>query len=124
MAGEYYTKEHEWVRLEGETAICGISEFAQKALGDVVFVELPKVGAQVKAGEQVAVVESVKAASEIYAPVSGKVVDVNQALVDDPSLVNSAPLAAGWFFKLAAGNGEQVSQLMDEAAYQRFANGG
>ncbi|MBP7253305.1 MAG: glycine cleavage system protein GcvH [Alphaproteobacteria bacterium] len=123
MAGEFYTKEHEWVRLEGDTAICGISEFAQKALGDVVYVELPKVGAEVKAGQQVAVVESVKAASEIYAPVSGKVIEVNQALVNDPSLVNSAPLAAGWFFKLTAKGGDQVSQLMDEATYNRFANG-
>lgn len=124
MAGEYYTKEHEWVRQEGEAAVCGISDFAQKALGDVVFVELPKVGAEVKAGEQVAVVESVKAASEIYAPVSGKVIAVNDALVADPSLVNTAPLQAGWFFKLATRSGDEMGQLMDEAAYNRFANGG
>lgn len=124
MAGERYTKEHEWVRVEGEAAVCGISDFAQKALGDVVFVELPKVGAEVKAGEQVAVVESVKAASEIYAPVSGKVTAINEALVADPSLVNTAPLQAGWFFKLAARSQDELFQLMDEAAYQRFANGG
>lgn len=123
MAGEYYTKEHEWVRVEGETAVCGISDFAQKALGDVVFVELPKVGAEVKAGEQVAVVESVKAASEIYAPVSGKVTAINEALVADPSLVNTAPLQAGWFFKLTSRSQDELSQLMDEAAYQRFASG-
>lgn len=123
MAGEYYTKEHEWVRVEGETAVCGISDFAQKALGDVVFVELPKVGAEVKAGEQVAVVESVKAASEIYAPVSGKVTAINEALVADPSLVNTAPLQAGWFFKLTVRSQDELSQLMDEAAYQRFASG-
>ncbi len=123
MAGEHYTKEHEWVRLEGATAVCGISEFAQKALGDVVFVELPQVGKTVQAGEQVAVVESVKAASEVYAPIGGKIVAVNNALSSDPSLVNSAPLGDGWFFKLEAAAGDQVAQLMDEAAYTRFANG-
>lgn len=123
MAGERYTKEHEWVRLEGTEAVCGISDFAQKALGDVVFVELPSVGKVVKAGEQVAVVESVKAASEVYAPIDGTITAVNNALVTDPSLVNSAPLGNGWFFKLQPARHEQAQQLMDQPAYAAFAQG-
>lgn len=120
MANERYTKDHEWVRLEDGVAVCGISVFAQKALGDVVFVELPQTGRSVKAGDQLAVVESVKAASEIYAPVDGTVTAVNDALTGDPSLVNSAPLTDGWFFKIQAADAGQIEQLMDEAAYKNY----
>jgi glycine cleavage system H protein len=123
MSGEFYSKDHEWVRLDGADAVCGISVFAQKALGDVVFVELPSVGQAVKAGDQVAVVESVKAASEVYAPIDGTVTAVNTALTNDPSLVNTAPLEAGWFFKLKPMGGQQLTHLMDEAAYTRFTDG-
>ncbi len=123
MAGERYTKEHEWVRLDGAEAVCGISEFAQKALGDIVFVELPPVGKTVKAGEQVAVVESVKAASEVYAPIDGTVTAVNNGLVTDPSLVNTAPLGEGWFFRLKPAHQDQAQQLMDQPAYAAFAQG-
>ncbi|MEJ0062934.1 MAG: glycine cleavage system protein GcvH [Alphaproteobacteria bacterium] len=117
MSQEYYTKEHEWVRIEGDVAVCGISEFAQNSLGDVVFVELPAIGSKAKQGEQLAVVESVKAASEVYAPIDGEVVAVNDALAADPSLVNAAPLSAGWFFKLKPADAAQAQGLMDEKAY-------
>lgn len=121
MATEYYTKDHEWVRIEGAVAVCGISDFAQKSLGDVVFVELPEIGRRVKQGEQIAVVESVKAASEVYAPVDGEVTAVNDALPANPALINSAPLGEGWFFKLKPSNPAQAQALMDEAAYRQFA---
>lgn len=120
MANERYTKDHEWVRLDGQDAICGISDFAQKALGDVVFVELPQPGRSVRAGEQVAVVESVKAASEVYAPIDGTITAVNDALAGDPSLVNTAPLGEGWFFKLKPKAAAQVNELMDATAYADF----
>ena len=121
MATEYYTKDHEWVRIEGAVAVCGISDFAQKSLGDVVFVELPEIGRRVKQGEQIAVVESVKAASDVYAPVDGEVTAVNDALPANPALINSAPLGEGWFFKLKPSNPAQAQALMDEAAYRQFA---
>lgn len=124
MANERYTKDHEWVRLDGQDAICGISDFAQKALGDVVFVELPQPGRSVRAGEQVAVVESVKAASEVYAPVDGTITVVNDALANDPSLVNTSPLGEGWFFKLKPMNTAQVNDLMDAVAYADFQSKG
>lgn len=120
MAEERYTKDHEWVRLEGREAVCGISDFAQKSLGDVVYVELPEVGRVVKRGEQIAVVESVKAASEIFAPIDGKVVAVNAELNKNPALVNSAPLGAGWCFRLEDINNGQVQVLMDQKSYQDF----
>jgi len=123
MAHERYTKDHEWVRLEGDVATCGISDFAQKALGDVVFVELPTIGRTVKAGEQIAVVESVKAASEVYAPLDGTITAINDALTSDPSLVNTTPLGEGWFFKLQASNPSQATALMDDAAYLAFQAG-
>ena len=97
-----YTKDHEWVRLDGDVATVGITDHAQTALGDVVFVDLPEAGREVTAGEAVAVVESVKAASDIYAPVAGRVLESNAKLSDDPSLVNSSPTDEGWFFKLPA----------------------
>jgi glycine cleavage system H protein len=115
-----YTKDHEWVRVEGDVATIGISNFAQGQLGDVVFVELPEAGRVLEQGKEAAVVESVKAASDVYCPVSGTVIEANQALVDDPSLANSAPESDGWFFKVTLSDPSQLDALMDEAAYAAF----
>jgi len=115
-----YSKDHEWVRLEGDAATIGITDHAQNALGDVVFVELPEVGREVAAGEACAVVESVKAASDVYAPVAGRVVEVNSALSENPGLINSEPTGEGWFFKLEPSNAAELDGLMDDAAYARF----
>ena len=115
-----YTEDHEWVRVEGDIATIGITEHAQDALGDVVFVELPEVGKRYAQKDTAGVVESVKAAADVYMPVSGEVVEVNQALADDPSLANSDPMGAGWFFKLKLSDAAQVDALMDEAAYKTF----
>ena len=123
MADLKYSKEHEWVRVEGDVAVVGISDYAQAQLGDVVFVELPKIGRQVAKDSEAAVVESVKAASEVYAPVSGEVVEVNEALGDEPEMVNGAPMGDGWFFKIRIGNPSEIDELMDEAAYQEFVKG-
>ncbi len=112
-----YASSHEWVRLEGEIATVGISDHAQEELTDVVFVELPPVGKSVDAGDPTAVVESVKAASDIYAPVGGEVVEVNPDVEADPSLVNTDPYGKGWIFKLKVKDAEHVSKLMDAAAY-------
>lgn len=120
---ERFTKEHEWVRIEGGNATCGISDHAQHALGDIVYVELPAVGKKVKQGEQIAVVESSKAASEVYAPVSGEVTAINDVLTSDPAKVNSAPLGDGWFFKLKPDNAADVDALMDAKAYGDFVKG-
>ena len=116
----YYTEEHEWVRVEGETATVGITEFAQSQLGDVVFVEIPEAGRQVSKGGEAAVVESVKAASDVYAPVSGEVSEANQAISDDPSLVNSDPEGEGWFFRLRLSDRSELDGLMDAEAYRSF----
>lgn len=115
----FFSKDHEWVALEGEIATVGITDHAQAALGDVVFVELPEVGAVLGQGDQAGVVESVKAASEIYAPIAGEVVEVNAALVEDPALANRAPESEGWFFRLKAA-GADTEGLMDRAAYDAF----
>jgi glycine cleavage system H protein len=115
-----YSKDHEWVTVEGNVATIGISNHAQGQLGDVVFVELPKIGRQVKAHESVAVVESVKAASEVYVPVSGEVVAVNDELAGDPSLVNRSPESDGWFMKVKLANAGELAELMDKAAYETF----
>jgi len=115
-----YTKEHEWVRLDGDIATVGITDFAQEQLGDVVFVELPEIGRDVAAEEACAVVESVKAASDIYAPLTGKVVETNQALTDDPSLVNSDAEGEGWFFRLEIDDTDAFDALLDEAAYADY----
>ena len=112
-----YTEEHEWVMVEEEIAVIGISDFAQDALGDVVFVELPEVGAKLDKGGEASTVESVKAASDVYCPLAGEIVEVNQAIADDPSLVNSDPTGAGWFFKLKLDDASSADGLMDEAAY-------
>ncbi len=120
MSDLKYSKEHEWVRVEGDVAVVGISDYAQAQLGDVVFVELPEVGTQVAKDGEAAVVESVKAASEVYAPASGEVVEVNAALGDEPELVNGAPTGDGWFFKIRLGDPSELDGLMDEAAYLEF----
>jgi glycine cleavage system H protein len=116
----YFTKEHEWVRVEGDTATVGISDHAQEALGDIVFAEVPEAGKRVSKGQEAAVVESVKAASDVYAPVSGEVIEGNQAIADDPSLVNSDPEGQGWFFKLKLDNAGELDGLMDENAYREW----
>jgi glycine cleavage system H protein len=115
-----YTRDHEWIRLEGDTATVGISDYAQEQLGDIVFVELPAVGKKLAKGEEVAVVESVKAASEIYAPVAGEVIAVNDALADQPGVVNTHPEGAGWFLKLKVANKADFDALMDGEAYSAF----
>ena len=123
MSALRYSKDHEWVRVDGDVATVGISDYAQEQLGDVVYVELPEVGRTVAQAEEAAVVESVKAASEIYAPVSGEVVEVNQALEDDPALVNGDATGAGWFLKLRLSAPDELDGLMDEAAYAGFVAG-
>jgi glycine cleavage system H protein len=115
-----FSKDHEWVRFDGDVATIGISDHAQTALGDVVFVELPEVGREVEAGEACAVVESVKAASDIYAPVAGRIVEVNAALSDNPGLVNAEPLGEGWFFRIEPKDAAEADALMDETAYAAF----
>jgi glycine cleavage system H protein len=119
---DYYTQEHEWVRVEGDTATVGITDFAQGQLGDIVFVELPEAGRQVSKGGEAAVVESVKAASDVYAPVSGEVTEANQALADDPSLGNSDPEGEGWFFRLRLSDTSELDGLMDADAYKSFCD--
>ena len=116
----YYTKEHEWVRVDGDTATVGISSHAQEQLGDIVFAEVPEAGKQLSKGQEAAVVESVKAASDVYAPVSGEVTEGNQAVADDPALVNTDPEGEGWFFKLKLSDPGELEGLMDEAAYRDF----
>ena len=116
----YFTKEHEWISVEGDTATVGITDFAQGQLGDIVFVEVPSAGTQVIQGGEAAVVESVKAASDVYAPVSGEVIEGNQAIAEDPSLINSDPEGEGWFFKLRLSDAGEVEGLMDESAYRDF----
>jgi len=118
----HYTEEHEWIRVDGDTATVGITDFAQGQLGDIVFVDLPEAGRQVTKGGEAAVVESVKAASDVYAPVSGEVVEANQALTDDPSLVNSDPEGEGWFFRLRLSDTSQLEGLMDAEAYKSFCD--
>src|SRR4051794_22825775 len=114
----YFTREHEWVRVEGDTATVGISNHAQEALGDIVFAEVPEAGRRVSKGQEAAVVESVKAASDVYAPVSGEVIEGNQAVADDPSLINSDPEGQGWFFRIKLADPSELDGLMDEAAYR------
>ena len=123
MSGLRYSKDHEWVRVDGDVGTVGISDYAQDQLGDVVYVELPEVGKTVAQNEEAAVVESVKAASEVYAPVSGEVVEVNQALEDDPALVNRDPTGEGWFLKLRMSAPDELDGLMDEGAYADYVAG-
>jgi glycine cleavage system H protein len=123
MSDIYFSEEHEWVRVDGDTATCGISEYAQVQLGDVVFVDLPTTGTDVNKDDDCAVVESVKAASDVYAPVSGEVVEVNEALETDPGLVNSDAQGDGWFFKIKIFDVSELENLMDESAYAEFCKG-
>jgi glycine cleavage system H protein len=113
----YFTKEHEWIQVDGDTATVGISDHAQEALGDIVFAEVPEAGRRVSKGQEAAVVESVKAASDVYAPVSGEVIEVNEEVAAEPSLVNSDAAGKAWFFKLKLADKSELDGLMDEAAY-------
>jgi glycine cleavage system H protein len=119
----YFTKDHEWIAVEGDSATVGITDYAQAQLGDVVFVEVPPAGTEVAKGKEAAVVESVKAASDVYAPVSGTVTEANAGLEGDPSLVNTAPETDGWFFKLTLADAGELEGLMDETAYKAFVVG-
>ena len=116
-----YTEDHEWIQLDGDTATVGITTHAQDALGDVVFVDLPAVGSTFAQKDVAGVVESVKAAADVFMPISGEVTEVNEALRDDPSLANSDPLGAGWFFKVKLSDKSQLDALLDESAYTQFA---
>ena len=118
-----FTKDHEWVELNGDVATVGITAYAAEQLGDVVFVETPEVGKTVKAGDSFAVVESVKAASDVYAPISGEVIEANSALSDAPETVNAVPEAGGWFAKVKVANPAEVEALMDRAAYEQYLQG-
>ncbi|MEI6984892.1 MAG: glycine cleavage system protein GcvH [Rhodospirillaceae bacterium] len=118
-----FTKDHEWILVEGEIGTVGITDHAQQALGDIVYVETPEVGRDLVQGGDAAVVESVKAASEVYAPVDGKVIEVNVAIGAEPALVNAEPMAGGWFFKLRIANPLQLDELMDLADYQSYLEG-
>ena len=120
MADTYYTKEHEWISVDGDIGTVGITKHAAEQLGDIVFVELPEVGQEVEQGGESGVVESVKAASDIYAPVSGEVVEVNEALSEDPGKVNEDPEGAAWFYKVKLSNPDELKELMDAAAYEAF----
>ena len=115
-----FTKDHEWVRQEADIAVVGITDYAQEQLGDVVYVELPEAGRQVEQGKEAAVVESAKAASEVYAPVSGEVVEVNDVIAGEPAKVNEDAMGEGWFMKIRLSDPQQLDALMDEAAYQAF----
>ena len=116
-----YTKDHEWLKIDGDTATVGITAHAQDALGDVVFVDLPTVGTSFAQKDTAGVVESVKAAADVYMPVSGEIIEINQALKDDPSLANSDPLGTGWFFKIKLSDASQLDALMDETSYNAFS---
>jgi glycine cleavage system H protein len=116
----YFTREHEWIRVEGDVATVGISDHAQQALGDIVFAEVPEAGKRVAKGAEAGVVESVKAASDVYAPVAGEVIEGNPAIADDPALINRDPEGEGWFFKLKLDDPGEVDGLMDEAAYREW----
>ena len=115
-----FTKEHEWIRVEGDVGVVGITDYAQQQLGDIVFVELPAIGTKVAKGGQAAVVESVKAASEVYAPAAGEVVEANGALADAPATVNSAPEGSGWLYKIKLANPADLNDAMDKAAYDSY----
>ena len=119
----YFTEDHEWIKVDGDTGIVGISAYAAKALGDVVFVELPEIGAEFDKGDEAAVVESVKAASEVYVPVGGEVTAVNDVLEGAPETVNASPDGDGWFLKIKIADADELSALMDEAKYKEYCDG-
>ncbi|WP_298469349.1 glycine cleavage system protein GcvH [uncultured Erythrobacter sp.] len=118
----YFTDEHEWIDVEGDSATVGITDYAQEQLGDIVFVELPDVGAMLDKGGDAAVVESVKAASDVYAPITGEVTEGNSALEDEPALVNSSPEEEGWFFRMTIGDSAELEGLMDDKGYKAFVD--
>ncbi len=118
----YFSKDHEWIDVDGDTGVVGITDYAQSQLGDITFVELPAVGADVKQGDSVAVVDSVKAASDVYSPVSGSVVEINGALEDQPELVNSDADKGGWLFRVNLSDAGELSALMDQAAYEAYVS--
>ncbi len=118
-----YTNDHEWVRVEGDAAVVGISDYAQGQLGDVVFVELPEIGASFERHDDAAVVESVKAANEIYAPIGGEIIEINRSLSDAPETLNSDPTGDGWLFKISIADAGEIDALMDEAAYKTYVEG-
>lgn len=123
MSDLKYTEQHEWVRVEGEVATVGISAYAAEQLGDVVYIELPEAGRQVEQSGEIAVVESVKAASEIYAPIAGEVIEVNVSLEEDPAIVNGDPTGNGWFVKLKLKDSEELQTLMDQESYTTYVEG-
>ncbi len=123
MSQMRYTSNHEWVRVEGDAAVVGISDYAQEQLGDVVFVELPEIGAAFAQNDEAAVVESVKAASDVYAPIGGEILEVNDDLTDAPETLNSNPTGDGWMFKISIADAAEVEALMDEAAYKAYVEG-
>ena len=123
MSTVKYTKDHEWIRIDGDEAVIGITDYAQTQLGDVVYVELPEIGRRVGKGKETAVVESVKAASEVYAPISGEVIATNDALAAEPGKVNADPMGEGWFLKLRITDTKELADLMDEATYNAFVEG-
>lgn len=123
MANVRFTNDHEWVRIEDEIGVVGITDYAQEQLGDIVFIELPEVGAKLDKGAEAAVVESVKAASEVYAPVTGEVVAINEDLADDPGRVNTDAMGEGWFFKIRFDDPEELEALMKSAAYKELVAG-
>jgi glycine cleavage system H protein len=116
----YFTEDHEWIEVDGDSAMIGITDYAQEQLGDIVFVEMPAVGTKLIKGKEAAVVESVKAASDVFAPVTGSVIESNSALEDNPALVNTSPESDGWFFKLTIADAGELDGLMDEAKYKTF----
>jgi glycine cleavage system H protein len=120
MSDIRFSKDHEWIRVEGDVGTVGITDYAQEQLGDIVFVELPGVGRELQRKGDAAVIESVKAASEVYSPITGTVTEANDALADDPAKVNSDPMGQGWFFKMTVGNPSELDDLMDEDAYKAF----
>lgn len=123
MANLRFTREHEWIRIDGDVGTVGITDYAQQQLGDVVFVELPEIGKAVKAGGEAAVVESVKAASEVYSPASGEVVEVNEVLQDEPAKVNGDAMGGGWFFRIKIADAGELDKLMDQGAYKDYVAG-
>jgi glycine cleavage system H protein len=123
MSNVRFSKDHEWISVDGDVGTIGITDYAQQQLGDVVFVELPAVGRKVTKGGDAAVVESVKAASEVFSPVTGEVVEINQAIVDEPAKVNTDPMGEAWFFKVRLADPSELDGLMDEAGYAAFADG-
>ena len=123
MSNVYFTEDHEWILVEGDIGTCGITEFAQEQLGDIVYVELPEAGREVTQNDEIAIVESVKAASELYAPVSGAVTESNDELADDPAKVNADAMGDGWFFKIRISSASELENLMDKAAYDALVVG-